>query len=155
MSEVRMIDVGDIHLADLNEERRRRVLVVSIARFHRAADRVLIAPETLGPPDDVPFPWRVAVDGAVFAVDFLRTIPLDTLFHQGYIDLRYLMEFYDRFPDKDRFFLSNGFFDLLAGTPTLRRWIEMGCTEEEIVAHWQWDLAIFRDIRRKYLLYPE
>ena len=74
-----MIDVGDIHLADLNEERRRRVLVVSIARFHRAADRVLIAPETLGPPDDVPFPWRVAVDGAVFAVDFLRTIPLDRL----------------------------------------------------------------------------
>ena len=40
-----MSEAGDIYLADLDEERRRRVLVVSNARFNRAAERVLVAPE--------------------------------------------------------------------------------------------------------------
>ena len=70
-----MIQPGDIHLADLNDERRRRVLVVSNSRFHRASERVLVAPEILGPADRVPFPWRVQVDGAVYAVDLLRILP--------------------------------------------------------------------------------
>jgi uncharacterized protein YbbC (DUF1343 family) len=98
--------------------------------------------------------YPVLQDQRCFGLD-LRALPVDTLHHRSYLDLRYLLEFYDRFPDKSRFFLSNGFFDLLAGTPSLRQWIEMGCTEAEIVAQWQWDLGFFRDIRRKYLLYPE
>lgn len=74
-----MIQPGDIHLADLNEERRRQVLVVSNASFHRLADRVLVAPQLLTEPDEVPFPWRVTVEGAVFAVDFLRSVPVARL----------------------------------------------------------------------------
>ncbi len=70
-----MTDAGDIHLADLNEERRRHVLVVSNRRFHQLSDRVLVAPELRGDPDDVAFPWRVEVDGRVFAVDLLRSLP--------------------------------------------------------------------------------
>lgn len=73
------MDCGDIYLADLNEERRRRVLVVSNARFHRHAERALVAPELFGEPDEVPFPWRVTVDDIVFAVDFVRGIPLARL----------------------------------------------------------------------------
>ncbi len=74
-----MIEAGDIYLADLNEEIRPRVLVVSNARFNRAADRVLVAPELSDEPDEVPFPWRVSVDDAVFAVDLLRSLPIARL----------------------------------------------------------------------------
>ena len=74
-----MIDAGDIHLADLNEERRRRVLVLSNRRFHQIAGRAVVAPEVIAEPDQVPFPWRVEVDGAVYAVDLLRSISVDRL----------------------------------------------------------------------------
>ena len=74
-----MISAGDIHLADLNDERRRRVLVVSNDRFNAAAGRALVALEIVGEPDAIPFPWRVQVDDAVFAVDLLRSLSLDRL----------------------------------------------------------------------------
>ena len=74
-----MIDAGDIYLADLNEERRRRVLVISNARFQRVSGRALVAPEIIGEPDEVPFPWRVQVDDAVYAVDLVRSLPVARL----------------------------------------------------------------------------
>ena len=74
-----MTDAGDIHLADLNEERRRRVLVISNSRFQRASGRALVAPEIIGEPDEVPFPWRVQVDDAVYAVDLVRSLPVARL----------------------------------------------------------------------------
>lgn len=74
-----MTDAGDVHLADLNEERRRHVLVVSNRRFNQISDRVLVAPEIAGGRDEVPFPWRVEVDGTVFAVDLMRSLPADRL----------------------------------------------------------------------------
>lgn len=74
-----MIDAGDIHLADLNDERRRRVLVISNGRFHRTSGRAVIAPEVVGEPDDVPFPWRVQVADGVYGVDVVRSMPIDRL----------------------------------------------------------------------------
>lgn len=74
-----MSALGDIHLADLNEERRRRVLVASNARFNRATGRVVVIPEVFGEPDDIPFPWRVRVADAIFAVDLLRTTSIERL----------------------------------------------------------------------------
>ena len=74
-----MIDAGDIHLADLHEERRRRVLVISNGRFHAASGRVLVAPEVVGDADEVLSPWRVQVDGAIFAVDLVRSLPVERL----------------------------------------------------------------------------
>lgn len=74
-----MITAGDIRLADLNEERRRRVLVISNDRFNRVSGRVLVAPELLGDADDVPFPWRVEIDEAVYAIDLVRSIPADRI----------------------------------------------------------------------------
>lgn len=74
-----MTEAGDIYLAALNEEQRRRVLVVSTRRFNLITGRVLIEPEILGEPDEVPFPWRVNGPDAVFAVDFLRSIPAERL----------------------------------------------------------------------------
>lgn len=74
-----MIEAGDIYLADSNEDRRLRVLVVSNERFHRLAGRVLVAPELALLPGDVTFPWRVTVDDTTFAVDLLRSVPAERL----------------------------------------------------------------------------
>jgi mRNA-degrading endonuclease toxin of MazEF toxin-antitoxin module len=74
-----MIESGDIHLADLREERRRRVLVISNARFNGLCGRALVAPEIEREPDEVLFPWRVLIDDTVYAVDLARSIPLDRL----------------------------------------------------------------------------
>lgn len=74
-----MTDAGHIHLADLNDERRRKVLVVSNRRFIRASGRALVAPAISTQPDEVPFPWRIEVDGEVYAVDLLRSISIDRL----------------------------------------------------------------------------
>lgn len=74
-----MIDAGDIHLADLHEERRRHVLVISSRRFHELSGRVLVAPEVFSPADEVLFPWRVQIGTAVFAIDLARSLPTTRL----------------------------------------------------------------------------
>ncbi|HMQ25367.1 MAG TPA: hypothetical protein PKA98_05225, partial [Acidimicrobiales bacterium] len=65
----------------LPEETRARY-DLSSHRFARLSHRVLVAPEVFGAPDDVPFPWRIEVDGAVFAVDLLRSLSADHLLEQ-------------------------------------------------------------------------
>jgi mRNA-degrading endonuclease toxin of MazEF toxin-antitoxin module len=74
-----VIEAGDIHLADVNQERRLHVLVVSSGKFTRLSGRVVVAPAVPGEPDEVPFPWRIDAEGHVFAVDLLRSIPADRL----------------------------------------------------------------------------
>ena len=85
----------------------------------------------------------------------LRQVPLDSLRNTKQLNLNYLLDFYREFPQKDSFFLANKFFDLLAGNSNLKAQIIAGCSEAEIRASWQSDLAIYREIRRKYLLYPD
>jgi uncharacterized protein YbbC (DUF1343 family) len=68
------------------------------------------------------------------------------------VDLSYLIELYQAFPDKSKFFTS--YFDKLAGTPELKEQIMKGMTEEQIKATWQKDLEAFKTIRKKYVLYP-
>ena len=41
------MDVGDVYDADLNEDRRRRVLVISPARFNRLAGRAVVTCKAL------------------------------------------------------------------------------------------------------------
>ena len=77
-----MTEAGDVHLTDLNIERRRHVLVVLHRRFNQLADRLLVAPEITGDRAEVTFPSRVEVDGAVFAVDLLRSLPAYRLLDQ-------------------------------------------------------------------------
>jgi uncharacterized protein YbbC (DUF1343 family) len=67
--------------------------------------------------------------------------------------LDWLVNAYRDFQLKDKFFLSNGFFDKLAGTDEFRLQIESGMTAEEIRATWQNDLSEFKQKRRNYLLY--
>lgn len=69
--------------------------------------------------------------------------------------LSYLLDFYQKSPDKDKFFLANNFFEKLTGTPDLRKQIRSGMTEAQIRATWQADLEAYRLLRARYLLYPE
>ncbi len=85
----------------------------------------------------------------------LRHVSLDSLRAAKQLNLSYLLDFYQEFPQKDSFFLTNNFFDLLAGSNNLKEQIIAGCSETEIRASWQSDLDIYRAIRRKYLLYPD
>lgn len=70
-------------------------------------------------------------------------------------NLQYLMTAYRQYADKEHFFTNANFFDKLAGTDQLRKQIISGMSEEEIRQSWQEDLENFKNIRKKYLLYPE
>ncbi len=67
------------------------------------------------------------------------------------VDLQYLLLFYQKYPDKEKFFTA--YFDKLAGTPQLKQQIKDGFTEEQIRATWKPGLDAFNAKRKKYLLY--
>lgn len=89
-----------------------------------------------------------------YGKDF-RNYPIDSLRNQTQLNLRLLLDFYNRFPNKPVFFRSDGFFDLLSGSTYLRKQIEAGKTEAEIRSSWKEDLGFFKAIRKTYLLYPD
>ena len=68
------------------------------------------------------------------------------------IHLQWLLETGSVYPKKENYF--NSFFNKLAGNSELRKQIEDGWSEEKIRASWEKDIADFRMIRMKYLLYP-
>lgn len=47
-----------------------------------ASSRAVVLPEIVGPPEEAPFPWRLAVGDAIFAVDLLRSISVERLLEQ-------------------------------------------------------------------------
>ncbi len=69
------------------------------------------------------------------------------------VQVSYLIEAYKLFPDKEAFF--NKGIDRLAGTDELAKQIKAGKTEEEIRKSWEPKLSAFKQIRKKYLLYPD
>jgi uncharacterized protein YbbC (DUF1343 family) len=71
-------------------------------------------------------------------------------FEKG-ISLKYLIEFYNAFPDKEKYF--NSFLTKLAGTESLRQQIEAGFSEDEIRMSWQTGLDAYKKMREKYLMY--
>ena len=78
------------------------------------------------------------------------------------VQLKWLMEAYRLFPDKDSFFIvpksgnmEQSFFNKLAGNNDLWQQIKAGKSEKEIRASWQPKLSEFKTIRKKYLLYTD
>lgn len=71
------------------------------------------------------------------------------------IQLKWLIQAYKLFPDKDKFFLNNGHFNRLAGNDILMKQLKDGRTEEEIRKSWEPGLSNFKAIRKKYLLYKD
>jgi len=68
------------------------------------------------------------------------------------ISLRYLIKFYNEYPDKEKFF--NSYFNTLAGNKTLKEQIQKGMNEEDIRDSWKKELNQYKKMRKKYLLYP-
>jgi uncharacterized protein YbbC (DUF1343 family) len=67
------------------------------------------------------------------------------------LNLGWLIDAYNNYPQKDKFFTS--YFDVLAGGPVLREQIQKGMTSDQIRATWKEGLEKFSKIRDKYLLY--
>jgi uncharacterized protein YbbC (DUF1343 family) len=65
--------------------------------------------------------------------------------------IEYVIDFYKRFPEKERFF--NEYFDTLCGTDQLRKQIQAGMSAEAIRETWQKDLEKYKRLRAKYMLY--
>jgi uncharacterized protein YbbC (DUF1343 family) len=80
----------------------------------------------------------------------------------GKVQIKYLLEAYRLFPDKDNFFIkprsgkpADYFFNKLAGNGDLIKQIKAGKTEADIRQSWQPGLNAFKKIRKKYLLYVD
>jgi uncharacterized protein YbbC (DUF1343 family) len=71
------------------------------------------------------------------------------------VQLKWLIEAYRIFPDKDSFFLKSNSFNRLAGNDILMQQIRDGKSEEEIRKSWEPKLSEFKAIRKKYLLYED
>jgi uncharacterized protein YbbC (DUF1343 family) len=72
---------------------------------------------------------------------------------QGKLNLEYIINSYRDFGDKQHFF--NKTFTLLAGNLDLQQQIEAGLTEMEIRITWMEGLGNYKQMRKKYLLYPD
>ncbi len=71
----------------------------------------------------------------------------------GVITLKWVIEAYQNSTDKSLFFNTNN-FTKHAGTNKLQKQIEAGLSEEAIKATWKDGLERFKEIRKKYLIYP-
>ncbi len=90
----------------------------------------------------------------------------EQILHQinNHIQIKYLLEAYKLFPDKENFFIkakkaeakpADYFFNKLAGNAELMQQIIDGKSEEQIRASWEPKLSAFKKIRKKYLLYQD
>lgn len=78
------------------------------------------------------------------------------------IQLKWLIEAYRLFPEKNKFFLlpksgnmKESFFNKLAGNNDLWQQIKGGKSERDIRKSWEAKLSKFKKIRKKYLLYDD
>ncbi len=69
--------------------------------------------------------------------------------------LKYFIDFYNKYQNKDEFLVNEKWFEKLSGTDQLLREIRAGKTEWEIMKQLEPDLAKYKAIRKKYLLYPD
>ncbi|MCE7062291.1 exo-beta-N-acetylmuramidase NamZ domain-containing protein [Dyadobacter sp. CY343] len=98
-------------------------------------------------------------DSVCYGLD-LRNYDIDQLRKSRQINLAWLIELYNAYPDKAHFFTPGranqdiSAFDLRIGTDQLRKQIIAGVSEAEIRQSWEPELQKFKAIRMKYLLYP-
>jgi len=85
-----------------------------------------------------------------YGVD-LRNAINDKLVPVSAINLEWVIDAYNNYPEKDKFFTR--YFDTLSGGPTIREQIQQGMTSDQIRETWKEGLEKFRRVRAKYLLY--
>lgn len=97
------------------------------------------------------------MDQACYGID-LRNYDTDIFRKTKKINLQWLLELYNAYPEKEKFFdfkqsKQIGNFDKLAGTEKLRQQIVAGKQEEEIRKSWEPALSEYKKKREKYLIY--
>jgi uncharacterized protein YbbC (DUF1343 family) len=98
-------------------------------------------------------------DSVCYGLD-LRNYDIEKLVKSRQINLSWLIELYNAYPDKANFFTPGranqdiSAFDLRIGTDQLRKQIIAGVSEADIRKSWEPGLQKFKAIRMKYLLYP-
>ena len=68
------------------------------------------------------------------------------------IELKWIIEAYKYFPNKNGFFLKG--FNLIAGNEKLKQQLISFSGEDKIRKSWEPELELFKKIRKKYLIYP-
>ena len=81
----------------------------------------------------------------------LRNALEDSIVPRPAMNLEWIIDAYNAYPDKEKFF--TGYFDTLAGSSTLREQIISGMDADEIRQTWKEELDKFKQVRKKYLLY--
>lgn len=97
-------------------------------------------------------------DQACYGLD-LREFDTAHFRKTGRIQIEWMIELYKAYPAKDKFFDRSqskqmGNIDYLAGVYEFRKQIESGATADEIRASWEPGLSQYKEMRKKYLLYP-
>jgi uncharacterized protein YbbC (DUF1343 family) len=92
------------------------------------------------------------MDKECFGID-LREYDINIFRESGRLNLSWLIELYDAYPNKDEFFRP--YFDLLAGGDHLKKQIIDGKSEDEIRESWEPALSEYKEMRKKYLLYKD
>jgi uncharacterized protein YbbC (DUF1343 family) len=89
----------------------------------------------------------------------LRNYDINILRRSKQINLQWLIELYNKYPYKEKFFDSSlskemGTIERLVGVADFRQQIIDGKSEKEIRASWEPRLSEYKEMRKKYLLYP-
>jgi len=89
----------------------------------------------------------------------LRNYDVEQLRKSRKINIQWVMELYKAHPYKEKFFDSKlskemGVIERLVGTGDFRQQIINGTPEKEIRASWEPGLSQYKEMRKKYLLYP-
>jgi uncharacterized protein YbbC (DUF1343 family) len=69
--------------------------------------------------------------------------------------LKYIIDFYNKFPEKEKFFNRPDWFKKLTGNDELLEQIIAGKSENAIKAGWKPELDKYKEMRKKYLLYED
>ena len=70
-------------------------------------------------------------------------------------DLTYLFDFYGKYENKWSFFTSESFFNKLMGNDWVLAGLKNNTPLETLEARWNTDLELFKEKRKKYLLYTD
>ena len=89
----------------------------------------------------------------------LRKYDIDILLKKKQINLQWMMELYNAYPYKEKFFdytqsKEMGNINKLSGTTQFKEQIIAGKSEAEIRKSWEPGLSQYKIMRKKYLLYP-
>ncbi len=122
--------------------------------------------QVIGSPDSNQFPYRftpVSRAGAKYPKHEHKTcygydltyISPNTLRRMTSLNLNWLIDLYQSSSNKANFFDRKDFFNKLAGTDQLVQQVMNGMSAAQIRASWQPAIVEYKEMRRRYLLYPD